>query len=231
MFARSGYVVGALLALALLAFWPSYVAKLPGDFDRYTHLHVVVMLAWFGLLFAQPLLIRTGRRAVHRALGRASYALVVGIVGTTLLLTHVRMAAMPPEQLDDVAHFFVLPFSMMALFVFAYALAIVHRDTIALHARYMLGTCVALVDPVVGRIVVRIDPHISDDRYPALASYAVVASVLVLLIVLERNARSGRRAFPILLAAATVAWAGFFTWARTASWQDFVRWFAGLPLT
>jgi pimeloyl-ACP methyl ester carboxylesterase len=64
-----------LLALAPIAFWRAYLAKL-NVADRYTHAHVALGTAWFVLLAAQPLLVPASLRSWHRLLGRIG--LIVG---------------------------------------------------------------------------------------------------------------------------------------------------------
>jgi len=48
------------------------------------HVHTALMVTWLGLLFAQTMLVATGRRSLHGTLGVVSFALapciVVGIV-------------------------------------------------------------------------------------------------------------------------------------------------------
>lgn len=231
MFRTSGYYFVGFLGLTLLAFWNSYVAIFPGDFDPYTHVHAALMLAWVALLIVQPFLIRGERRRIHRALGKLSYGLVPAIVIATALLTHHRVVATPADALDASSRFFFLPPGMMVLFVFAYALAIVHRTRVALHARYMMCTVLGAVDPIVGRILGFYGPELSDDRYATLVSYLVCVAALGLLIFREREQRAGRTAFPTMLAATTVVFAAYFTWAQTASWVDVTRWYRDLPIT
>ena len=231
MFRNSGYFFIGLLGLTLLAFWNTYVAIFPGSFDPYTHIHAALMLAWFALLIAQPFLIRGDYRRIHRALGKLSYGLVPAIAIATALLAHQRITSVPDEALDETAKFFFLPPGMMALFVFAYALAIIHRKTAALHARYMMCTFLAAVDPVVGRLVGIYGPPLPDDRYAQLVSYLVCVAALGALIIRERHQRAGRAAFPTMLVATTIVFGLFFTWAHTASWVDLTRWYRGLPIT
>jgi len=228
MFRASGYYFLGLFALALLAFWKSYVTH-PTSFDPYTHAHAVLMVGWFAILIAQPFLIRRERRATHRVLGRISFVLVPCLAASILLLTHVRVRAAPSLPAD--ARFFFLPFGMTILLVVPWLLAIKHRHVVALHARYMICTAFAVIDPIVGRISYFYFPPLPAPDYAPLVSYTLSAGVLIALIIREREQRVGRGVFPFVLVLATVVYAGFFTLAKTDAWLAFIRWFGSLALT
>lgn len=230
MFRAAGYYFVGLLALVILAFWKTYVVR-PTAFDIYTHVHAALMVGWFALLIAQPFLARGPRRPLHRALGRLSYGLVPLLIVSILLLAHARTRAVPSDALPAVAKFFFLPFGMSILFAVPWGLAIVHRREVGLHARYMIATGLAVLDPICGRIVAFYFPPLPDPTLPTLVSYLVTVVILVTLIVRERAQRAGRQAFPRILVLATIVYASFFTFARTGPWLAFIRWFRELPLT
>lgn len=221
----------ALSVAAAFAFWPQYLSKLPRGIDGHTHLHAALMTLWLALLVAQPLLIQRGRRALHRALGSASYLLVPAIVVASLRLTHFRARSMPEVLLATEGRFFFLPLAMIALFAASWLLAMLWRSTPALHARFMLGTALALVDPVLGRIAFFYFPPLPDPAYYPALTFAVTALVLLALMVGERGARHGRAAAPALLALFGLAHTLWFTVAQQPGFVAFVRWFRALPLT
>jgi hypothetical protein len=225
MFRFAGYYFAALFGLALLAFWKSYVRELPGELDPYTHVHAIVMILWFAITIAQPFLIRRDQRALHRLLGRVSYAIVPLFAITTLLLTRQRLGAVPERFLPEIAHFFYLPISMVVLLLIPYTLAIVHRRTVALHARWMICTSLAMIDPVFGRIFGFYFPPLPID--PQLASLLISLAILAVFMVLERKQRVGRRVFPTMVLVVAVVYALFFTFARTEAWLAFATWFRG----
>src|SRR5688572_1154325 len=141
-----------LLLAAMPAFWPSYFSAPPFRDDFFhVHLHGLAMFAWLLLLAAQAFLIRSGRRPLHRALGKVSYGLVPLIVASTLLLAHYRLRQGPPNA--ELLYFFCVQLGLMVAFVFAYAMAIRHRREPMLHMRYMLGTALAVVDPILARLL------------------------------------------------------------------------------
>jgi hypothetical protein len=79
VFRYAGYYFAGVLALAVLAFAKSYVVQPTSFGEPYTHVHAALMVAWFGILIAQPFLIRRERRAAHRLLGRISFVLVARV--------------------------------------------------------------------------------------------------------------------------------------------------------
>jgi hypothetical protein len=229
MFRRSSYFFVGLLGLALLAFWPFYFNRLgQGGISVYVHFHALVMLGWFALLIVQPLLIRGGRRAVHRALGKLSFGLAPLILVAGLLLARFRLPATSDPDFAQGAVFLYLPISMMVLFGFAYSLAIIHRREAALHARYMIGTSLSVVDPIVARLATSL--FHPPARTAQLFSYGLIVVALSILIFLERDQKRGRGVFPLLLAVSTVVFAGWYVLAPTAPWLAFARWFRDLPL-
>jgi len=220
-----------LFALAVLAFWPSYLSRLGGGFTGYVHVHAAAMTLWFALLVGQALLIRAGRRALHRRLGALSYGLAPLIVVAGVLLAHaalVRDAAVDPTGAGMTAY---LPLAMIAWFAACYALAIAYRKDPALHARFMLGTSLAVVDPVASRVAAFYFPPIQDaTRYP-LVSWGLTAAILIALMAAERGQRRGRTVFPVMLAASTLLFALWFAFAPSGAWLGFARWFRDLPIT
>ncbi|MBL8514779.1 MAG: hypothetical protein JNJ55_12385, partial [Betaproteobacteria bacterium] len=118
--------VTLLFALALVAFWIPYFSQLPAA-SRYVHFHVVTMVAWMGLLIAQPLLMRAGRVELHRALGKSTYLLIPLIVAGGLLLAHHRVSQ--PGQIDQPGMLQLLVLQFVSPMVLAgfYAMALACR--------------------------------------------------------------------------------------------------------
>lgn len=224
-------ILGVFLLVTLVAFWPSYLARPFGGIDRYTHAHAALMSLWFLALIGQPILIRTGRRHWHRRIGRASLVLVPIIVIAAALLVHVRVSAMDDATLTAESSFFFLPFRAVVLFVVAYALAIAHRDNVALHSRYMVCTAIALVDAVVARLLGHhLPPLPSGMWYPGIG-FALSDLLLVALWWHDRAPAAVRRVYAVMLAwyvAFDVLW---YTVAQTSVWTALVRAYRAFPLT
>ena len=95
-----------LLALSVIAFWPGYLAVPKSDIGGWTHFHAVTGTLWLAMPIVQPWAIRSGRRALHVGIGRASVLLfalvIVGFVG----LAHASMQGKSPAGQAVDAYFF-----------------------------------------------------------------------------------------------------------------------------
>ena len=226
MIRTAGYYFIALFALSLAAFMKTYFVR-PSQFrEPYTHLHAALMIAWFGILIAQPFLIRREYRAAHRLLGRISYVLVPVLASSILLLAHARISALGSLGAD--ARFFFLPFGMTILLVVPWALGVRHRHDVGLHARYMICTAFAVFDPVLGRLLYFYGPALPTPDTASLIAYLAAAAVLVALMLRDRR---GRRVYAFMLVLVTLVFGGFATVARSDAWHDAVAWFGTRALT
>jgi hypothetical protein len=227
---RSGPYFAGLLALALLAFWPSYLSKVLDTSNAYIHLHAVTAAMWVLMLAVQPLAIRARRFTFHRVLGRMSYALAPILVVTVVLLAHSRIRGVDGQAFAMQSYVLYLQLSLGAVFALSYALAIRARRSVALHARFMVCTGLTMIDPVVIRLMVWWAPT-PTWNYQWL-TFGLTDLVLVALIWLERRRPVGRSVFPAMLVVFMLAQApALFGLTFTPAWQAFARWFAALPLT
>lgn len=223
--------VAALLALSFAAFWPQYWSRLPLGIDFYVHFHAATMLAWMALLITQPWLIRTGRRQLHRALGRSSFVLAPLAVAGALLLAHKRFHLMDDGSFEREAAFSFLPIGAAFVFAAAWTLAMLFRRNAQLHARFMLGTVLPLIDPVVARLV---GFYLHPDGPPflfQLVGFAVTDLLLLGLIWLDRKRPAALPGFLGMLALLLPMHVFWFTGTQTAAWQAVARWFYELPLS
>lgn len=209
--------------LAAVAFWPSYLVRLT-DVGLPVHVHAVAMTAWIVLLVAQAWLMRSGRRAAHRVLGRVSYVLVPLTVLATLALARHMLRHSKTPLTQETLYFLYVQLSLIAVFAFAWAQAIRHRATPQLHAAYMIGTALALVDPIAARLLF----HAFGTQPPLmqLLTYAFVDAALVWLLLRERRRQAAVRAYPTLLAVFVAAQLPTFFLYRTTAWRAFAEAFA-----
>jgi uncharacterized membrane protein len=224
---RAVYLFGALLALTVPAFWESYFFPPKVEADYHVHFHGVSMFLWVVLLVAQGTLIRTGRRDLHRALGKMSYAVAPAMIVSTLLLVNYRLKqAINPEVL----YFFYLQAVLLAIFTFAYVQAIRYRHVPALHARYMACTALAVLDPIVARVLFfqlgTVPPMMQ------VATFAIIDALLLFLILRERERESGpaTRVFPTMLGLFVAAEIPQFFVPAMGWWRVFAEWYGSLPL-
>jgi hypothetical protein len=219
MVRTSVFWFAALVALAVAAFWPSYVRRL-ADVGAEVHVHAAGMTLWCLLLVAQGALIRSGRRDLHRALGRASYVLVpLIVVGTLVLARHMLRSAQRPLP-EEALYFLYIQLSLLAVFAYAYVAAIRHRREPPVHGAYMIGTALALVDPIGARLLhqVGLAPPLMQ-----VVTYGIVDAVLVALLVHERRRPARPRVFARLLAVFVLAQVPTFFVARVPAWRAFAE--------
>jgi hypothetical protein len=229
----SGYGFAVLSLAAVAAFWPGYLSRPLATIDGTTHVHAAVMAAWCALLVAQPFLVRRGRVRVHRALGKLSYVLAPIIVVTALRLTQLLLQDQPLEALREGARYVYLPVSGALLFGASYALAMRFRRRSALHARFMVGTALSFVDPILSRIMAFDIPAIDARLYQPI-TFALTDVLLLVLIWRERRsgvvAGNAGAGFPVVLGLFAVAHLLWFTLATSDAWWHFVQRFAALRI-
>lgn len=214
-----------LLALAVPAFWPSYIRPRTFESDWHVHLHGAALLAWALMLIVQPLLARGGRLRLHRLVGKASYVVAPLVVVSTLLLMRYRLAGGPNPELT---YFLWVQAGLTALFAIAYAQAIRHRRTPALHARYMVCTALTMVDPILARLLYNhlgVEPPLMQ-----LATYACIDAILLALWLRDRRLGLPFRAYPAMLAGFAAFELGTFIVPQLPAWTELARAWGRLPL-
>jgi uncharacterized membrane protein len=224
-FRDAGPWIALLFALAIPAFWPSYLHPEKVEGDLRVHVHGAAMLLWAMLLVAQPLLIRSGRSQLHRRLGALSYGLAPVIVASTLLLAQLRLRGSPS---DEQIYFFYIQMALLALFTVSYALGIIHRRERGVHARYMVCTAITMIDPIVARILYNawgVEPPAQQ-----LITFWLTDAVLLFLAWHDRRANSRPQVFVRVLALFVVLQAAAFYLPQGAAWHSFARWYGNLPL-
>ncbi len=224
----------ALMALALIAFWPGYLAAPSQETNGWVHFHVVSATLWVIVLIAQPWAILNGRRRLHVFLGRTSYGLfplvILGFVG----LAHSSMQGRSPQEQAIDAYYFYIRVVLVAILAAAYLMGVVNRKDPAVHSRYMVCTGLPLIDPVLHRISQRVMGGADLDYQ--LLTFGIPCALLIILILAERRASAGRHVFPAMLSAFVVGYLPlglkFYTWGSTwTMWKSLARQFAALPLS
>lgn len=189
------FILAAFGGLTLVGFWPTYFVRLQEMASWRVHAHGALMFAWCVLLVAQAYLMRSGRRDWHRALGKSAFVLAPVMVLSGLIVERDSLLR-AASKLDAEALFFawVAP-AVMAVFAIAVTLALLNRKTPALHMRYMLTTPLALLDPVLARILeVRLGIGFGSGQ---MITFALTDAILLWLCV--RDKRSNHKAYPVML--------------------------------
>jgi hypothetical protein len=115
--------------------------------------------------------------------------------------------------------------------VLAYGFGLRFRRIPAAHGRFMLGTAIPLVDPVLGRLLAFYVPPLPSPWLYQVATFAVATVIAGLLVFTYRGPAAARRALVGYFAALVFLQLGWFVIAPTALWLEAVRWFRGIPLT
>ena len=205
------WAIALLLALAGLAFWPSYFSVLNSTRWPY-HAHAVASTLWLLLLMAQSISIQSRRRPLHRQLGMAIFVLVPLFTAATAMMFQTLMSSGTGFAGQMGGRILVMEGPVLILFPsFAYQ-ALRHRRNPWLHGGWLLATPLMLVLS----IVTRLDPgeyttwFAAADNVPGRFGVQVAtASLLVLMSCgwLYRQAK-GRRAPAVTMAiVALVHWA------------------------
>ena len=124
-----------------------------GLFPWVVHAHAAAMVAWLGLLVAQPRLVASGSLALHRRVGWLATALLAAIVGFGSMtgVAAVRLGFVPPfftpAYFLALVHVGVL--SLAAMVAWAIALRR-HTDW---HRRLIVGSTILIMEPALGRLL------------------------------------------------------------------------------
>lgn len=150
-------IAGMVLLFIVLqiGFHPTYIQYFP-SFEKFTwlhHVHGALMVSWIILLILQPILIHKGRNTAHRFFGRLSYLTAPLIIISMFLVLrftyhkHILETSMQ-EELSNQAPIIMQLFG----FTILYSLAIIYRKQTYYHMRFMIGTALLMLIPIVGRI-------------------------------------------------------------------------------
>lgn len=239
LYRNSVFAFGLFFLAMLIAFWPSYFSRLFEQQSYHAHAHGIAMIAWCGLLVSQAYLMRTGRRDLHRRLGKASYFLVPIIVVTTVKFIHFRLQGIPVPQLPAAAYYLLaLILNALVAFFVLYGLALHHRHRAASHARYMAATVFPLFTPVTDRLIgahfqslVPLVPVI--DRTPVLPviGFLLADLILIALIVWDWRTKPRNPAFAVSLGVLLLYHFSVLTFHGFGFWRSFCSWFLNLPLS
>ncbi len=229
-YTQSARWFAALLALAALAFWPSYLSPVSAKTSFYTHMHALTATVWMLLLVAQPTLIRHKRLSLHRSIGKASYAVAPMVIASMLLLAHSRLQGLTPQAYAIQEYVLYLQVSLAIVFALAYAMAIQYKARKEIHARFMICTGLTLIDPILIRIAFWLGPNPTFNYQ--WVTFGLTDLVLVALIWLERNRPAPHWVLKTMLAVFVVSQLpALLSLTTSGAWRAFVAWYAALPLT
>ena len=209
---RNAYLyVLALLALTFVAFWPSYLSDLPGAKMAH-HFHAASAVVWTILAVLQSWSIHHDRWGLHRSTGLAVFALFPFFMVAGMWVLHVEATTLAggltdPENLQIAQFGFFDPLANIG-FALLFWGGLRYRYKVQLHSRYMLGTVMFVVAPIVWRLLQSFVPIFRSDT-PETAwrfSYAMgVGNAVAIAIALYLYGRAPKHGRPFLLVAGIVA--------------------------
>jgi hypothetical protein len=236
---RNSFWLFVVFALAMLvAFWPSYYSRLEAQPSLYFHAHGLALTAWIALMVSQAWLMRTGRRATHRWLGKLSYVVAPLVIVATVQFAHFRVQVVPVPLDPASLYFLSLVLMALAAFVVLYGLAMFYRRNPQRHARYMIATLLPFLTPVTDRLIGRFAPSIVSmvptiGGAPVLGvvGFLIADAMLVALAIWDWRVNRRTDVFPIALAVLAGFHISVMTFYDLPFWIAFGNWFVGLPLS
>lgn len=233
----SGYYFIGLFVLVIMGFWPSYFVKFfngTANFTFYFHFHATMMILWILMLIIQPILIRKKKLALHRLIGKLSYFLFPMMLVSIILIIHQRHPTIDEKDLDITLYGQFRPF---IIFVTAYFIAIKYRHNINIHARAMIATGIAIIEPALTRLILNLFGVFKVfETSPYFFYFASILSILIIfllvigLIIKERKQKRGRWVFPLILGLYFISYLiGILQFH--IGLESFAKWFTSLPLT
>ena len=235
LYRKSAFVLGVFLLFALFAFWPGYFHNPFSVPDYHIHVHGIIATSWCVLLVVQAYLIRSKNRDLHRRLGKLSYVLAPLVFLSTVSV--YQNLVQGNEVTVSEQMFAGLVFGEVTLFALMYGLAIYHRDTPTVHARYMVCTPLPMIPPIFNRIlgthypeVFQIVPTIDGHEIPQGVTVPATLLIIAGLLIWDWRSHNRLDVFPVVLILFILFEGLSFLLYRVPIWGSFLEWFFGLPL-
>lgn len=187
---RISFLFVLLLAVISWGFYKTYIIFFPSftGFVFAQHFHGAMMMTWMIFLIVQPLLIRSGKIKIHRAIGKLSFLIAPLLVTSIFLVTRmVYFRPDSPSHQEKIAEI-ALPTPLMIAFAVFYILAIINRKNTTAHMRYMIGTSLLMIGPGLARALIIYYNYSSDASiiFCDLLSIGIAALLLLSDIIKRR---------------------------------------------
>jgi len=181
-----------VLAFITWGFYKTYIIFFPSftGFNNVQHFHGAMMMIWMAFLIVQPLLIRSGKVIIHRAVGKLSYViaplLMVSIFLVSRMVYHRPEPGVPHEEKIAMI---ALSIPFLVGFVIFYSLAIINRKETYKHMRYMIATSFLMIAPGLGRaLIVYYNVSLHDSvNYCNYLVMAIAAGLMINDIIKKRS--------------------------------------------
>ncbi|MBU7580593.1 MAG: hypothetical protein KAF27_08985 [Porphyrobacter sp.] len=217
------YFVGFVLLVIMAGFWASYFNRVGGPMPLAFHVHALSSMTWLALLIAQHLTIQRRANALHRQMGRASFALFPFLILGFVMIINVTAAnfARGDEPFVNLlgSSFAIGMGVAIAAYLTLFFLALKHRRNVKLHAGYMLATPLILFESPFSRVIEQYLPWmnvIGSEGPRAVLDVIVISDVLAMLFALGLYAMNRKHGAPWLVAAGFIGLQAVLMWFAPA---------------
>ena len=218
------------LGIGIGGFWPSFFSKLAST-DIPHLVHGVSATLWMVLPVVQSWLIRRRRFQLHRRVGRVALVVLAPILVISGLHM-VQLMVLRYQQIHAIRllEFTLLDIGALTLFVVFLGLAVacIRRKDLDGHVRYMAGTVLLGLEPILERVFVYFVPGVPGFAEAAYYSLMTLEAALVVMLYLEWS--RGRIRLPLTIALAFFVTMHVFMRpvATTRTFAAFADWFAAI---
>ncbi len=210
----------SVLVVIFLGFYKTYFGILDSfeEISTALHLHTLLFLFWFAMLFIQPYLIRKKKFRLHRIIGKSSYILVPLLVISVFFVAkqqYIRDIGLMSR--DQCIANLIVPLPQIALFVGFYIMSIVHRKNVGFHVRYIVSATLVLIGPGIGRFFI-LGLGLTFQE-AVMASFLVTELVALGLILYDRKNGNNPKPYVILLGLFIFTHIAWFFLPQSVLWQ------------
>jgi hypothetical protein len=208
-FRHAHYYVVGLIALTVVAFWPGYFSVLstaPWAF----HFHGITATLWLGLLAVQSRTIHGRLITWHRSLGMASLIVFpLFLAGGVAVLSRMAISTLGADPFYNLygARLGLMDGSSVLLIGYLYYMALKHRRSVQLHARYLLATPLPLIMPIFGRVINHLVPPLAihgPQDFHLFAWGVRLATIVAMILTAALYAAAPRHGRPFVVAGGVV---------------------------
>ena len=223
--------VGSIWLGVGLGFGPELAQHIKGGEAPYpliVHLHAAAFVSWVVLLMAQSLLIRTGRRGIHRRLGLAAVALaaIMLILGPAVAITiqRVQLSSPHPSPVFGNPAFLAVQLGGILAFGVLVTAGFLLRRKPSAHRRLMLLATLAISDAGFARWTAPWLHHVMGGGFWADFAGNYAANDVLLLVLGAYDLITRRRLHPAWVVGASYIFLSQFTATalfENAAWTAF----------
>ncbi len=213
------FYVGFVLLVVLTGFWASYFAPIASPMPLAFHVHASTATTWLLLLVVQSLVIHRHHRALHKVMGRTSFALFPLLILGFAMIIDVSADRYAVRESDFIAYvgpsFGIGMGVAIAAYLTLFYQALKHRRAVRLHSGYMLATPLILFESPFSRAMDQFFPWMNVIRSEGphgLLDTIVVSNTLVSAFALALYLRDRKNGTPWLVAI------GFMTLQSITMW-------------